>query len=41
MKALQVTELLEHACAAERETTITYLPISVRLDGLGIREVSE
>jgi hypothetical protein len=38
MKALQVTELLEHACAAKGET---YLPISVRLDGIGIREVSE
>ena len=34
----QVTELLEHACAAERET---YLPISVRFDGIGTREVSE
>jgi hypothetical protein len=38
MKALQVTELLEHACAAERET---YLPISVRLDSIGARELSE
>ena len=37
MKALQVTELMEHACAAERET---YLPISVRLAGIGIQEVS-
>ena len=38
MEALQITELLEHACAAERKT---YLPISVRLDGIGTLEVSE
>lgn len=38
MEALQVIELLEHACAAERTT---YLPTSVRLDGIGTLEVNE
>jgi hypothetical protein len=38
MKALQVTELLERTCPAEWET---YLPISIRFDGIGPREVSE
>lgn len=42
MKALQVTELLEYACAAERGTTITYVPISVRfVDSIGAQELSE
>lgn len=41
MKALQVTELLEYACAAERGTTITYVPISVRFDRIGAQELSE
>ena len=41
MKALQVTELLEYACAAKRGTTITYVPISVRFDSIAAQELSE
>jgi hypothetical protein len=41
MKALQVTELLEYACAAERGTTITYVLISVGFDSIGAQELSE